>query len=656
MQEIGRVIGTEKRPNTAYTFFFWTEPGSPVGIGSLVRVAADEATVYGTVVEAHGFNDLESPLHEFMSMGGRAGIEPPTVRPEMRVFQAAVLRRDPEEPVGAVPIGKVYLADEADVRTALRTDGYADDYGIPCGCYGAKDSPVAVHLHSHFLLGPESGHLNITGTSGLAAKTSYILFLLKSIFDRFRAAGFHAEPLSTAEAQRVDGFEGGVAALLFNTKGGDLLYIDQEPPAGYLTDDDRRLYAACGVSATPFEKVRYYCPLTKGGNDLNTIRNNEAGYNGKPTKPFTFGLKDVIRHAEVLLNRDDLDAKADAYLEYLNDRFVETERGHQIGGEGELHQARTLNELVEIIRLQLRWCESRNMSQMESHNMLTIRKMYNRIGNLGGRFAGLIAEDGSPTGPFDQPFQPDTVYVVDVAQLSSEEQDLVFSAFITNLREKMENGELGVGRLVVVVDELNKYAPTGAMETYVVKSLKEIAARGRYLGLTLFGAQQFRSRVDKEIVGNAATHAFGHIEAEELAQPGYSYFTPAVKQKLGSLEQGAVLIKHPHFAQPVFIRFPRPACLKGSDGLKMYPRKSGRTFVDQILDVVNEHRAPLNTCKDMLADLSDSDETLLEVLRKARRAKTSDDVVQVLKGAPRKAAIGRPEPKAVVAQDVDPFA
>src|SRR4051812_5997337 len=162
MEEIGRVIGTEKRPNTAYTFYFWTEPGANVGIGSLVRVFTEEAVVYGTVVEAHGFNDLESPLHEFMSMGGRAGIEPPTVRPEMRVFQAAVLRRTPDEPVGAVPIGKVYLADEADVRTALRTDSFADEFGIPCGCYGPKDAPVAVHLHSHFLLGPESGHLNIT--------------------------------------------------------------------------------------------------------------------------------------------------------------------------------------------------------------------------------------------------------------------------------------------------------------------------------------------------------------------------------------------------------------------------------------------------------------------------------------------------------------
>jgi len=657
MQEIGRVIGTEKRPNTAYTFFFWTEPGAPVGIGSLVRVACEEATVYGTVVEAHGFNDLESPLHEFMSMGGRAGIEPPTVRPEMRVFQAAVLRRDPEEPVGAVPIGKVFLANEADVRAALRTDSYVDEYGIPCGCYGAKDSPVAVHLHSHFLLGPEAGHLNITGTSGLAAKTSYILFLLKCIFDRF-SGRMHVEESGThtglPRGLSDDSFQGGVAALLFNTKGGDLLYIDHEPLPNFLTEDDQKLYEACGISPKPFEKVRYYCPLTKGGKDLNSIRNNESGYNGKPTMPFTFGLKDVIRHAEVLLNRDDLDAKADAYLEYLNDRFVESERGHQIGKSGDFLKAKTLNDLVRIIEKQLRWCEDEGQNQIETHHALTIRKMYNRVGNLGGRFSGLIAEDGMPTGPFDEPFQPDTVYVVDVAQLSSEEQDLVFSAFITNLREKMENNELGVGRLIVVVDELNKYAPTGGMETYVVKSLKEIAARGRYLGLTLFGAQQFRSRVDKEVVGNAATHAFGHIEAEELAQPGYSYFTPAVKQKLGSLEQGAVLLKHPHFAQPVFLRFPRPACLKGSDGLKMFPRKPPQPVEETLIEEVKMRRGSVNACKELIFDLSEAG--MLEALRNVRKANSATEIEQILKRAPKKPRVEKVEAKAVVDQEADPFA
>ncbi|HVT11546.1 MAG TPA: hypothetical protein VHE55_04715 [Fimbriimonadaceae bacterium] len=634
MSEIGRVIGTEKRPNTAYTFYFWTAPGGKVGIGSLVKVVAGAETVYGVVVEAQGFNDLESPLHEFLSVGGEAGKEPPTNRPEMRVFQAAVLRREPEEPIGAVPIGRVFLADEADVQKALRFDAYADEHGIPAGCYGSKDEPVAVQLHAQFLLGPESGHLNMTGTSGLAAKTSFILFLLKSIFT-------HAKDAPGANGAK------GVAALLFNTKGADLLYIDQEPQHPV----DSKLYDACRVPATPFERVRYFAPFDKDGSNLMTLRRNSELEAINPTRPFSFGLKDVIKHAEVLLNRDDLDAKADAYLQYLNDRFVEGD-GHPVG-DGPKRKATSLRELISIIQDQLKMAEMKNATQIESHSALTARKMYNRINNLGGRFAGVIAENGLPTGPFDQEFEPNTVYVVDVAGLDSDSQDLVFAGFITTLRERMESGDLGVGRLVVMVDELNKYAPSGGTETYVVKSLREIAARGRYLGLTLFGAQQFRSRVDKEIVGNAATHVFGHVEAEELAQPGYSYFTPAVKEKLGALKPGEVLLKHPHFAQPVFLNFPVPACMKGQDGLRRYQQSKGLTLYELIVNEILRLRGDVNRAKDVLDGLSQNPKDMREVLRALRNARAGDDPIEVLRGG-RKQPM-RAEAKAVV-DDHDPFA
>ncbi|HWA83441.1 MAG TPA: hypothetical protein VG820_08420, partial [Fimbriimonadaceae bacterium] len=470
--------------------------------------------------------------------------------------------------------------------------------------------------------------------SGLAAKTSFILFLLKSIFT-------HAKDAPGANGAK------GVAALLFNTKGADLLYIDQEPQHPV----DTKLYDACRVPPTPFERVRYFAPFDKDGSNLMTLRRNSELEAINPTRPFSFGLKDVIKHAEVLLNRDDLDAKADAYLQYLNDRFVEGD-GHPVG-DGPRRKATSLRELISIIQDQLKMAELKNATQIESHSALTARKMYNRINNLGGRFAGVIAENGLPTGPFDQTFEPNTVYVVDVAGLDSDSQDLVFAGFVTTLRERMESGDLGVGRLVVMVDELNKYAPSGGTETYVVKSLREIAARGRYLGLTLFGAQQFRSRVDKEIVGNAATHVFGHVEAEELAQPGYSYFTPAVKEKLGALKPGEVLLKHPHFAQPVFLNFPVPACLKGQDGLRRYQQSKGLTLYELIVSEVLRLRGDVNRAKEILDGVSQDPKDMREVLRNMRNAPSGSDPIEILRGG-RKQAM-RAEAKAVI-DDHDPFA
>ena len=129
----------------------------------------------------------------------------------------------------------------------------------------------------------------------------------------------------------------GVAALLFNTKGGDLLYLDQPPLQDELDDNDRRLYAACGIEPEEFPNVRYYAPYDRDPKKLNTLRRNkELEDNGNPTMPFTFGLKEAIKHAEVLLNRDDLDAKADAYLQYLSDKFVEG-NGARIGEIGRAH-------------------------------------------------------------------------------------------------------------------------------------------------------------------------------------------------------------------------------------------------------------------------------------------------------------------------------
>ena len=35
---LGRVVATERKPNTPHEFHFWTGLDSPVGIGTIVRV------------------------------------------------------------------------------------------------------------------------------------------------------------------------------------------------------------------------------------------------------------------------------------------------------------------------------------------------------------------------------------------------------------------------------------------------------------------------------------------------------------------------------------------------------------------------------------------------------------------------------------------
>jgi hypothetical protein len=166
------------------------------------------------------------------------------------------------------------------------------------------------------------------------------------------------------------------------------------------------------------------------------------------------------------------------------------------------------------------------------------------------------------------------VYVVDVANLEEDAQDLIFARIVSKLREHLERRDLGVKHLVVFVDELNKYAPGDGPDTYVRKMLLDIAERGRYLGLVLFSAQQFRSQVHRRVVGNSGTGLFGRMDPDELSTPGYAVLSPATRTKLATLEKGQLMIRHPHFTQPIFVRFPRPSVMQGREGSERYPQSS----------------------------------------------------------------------------------
>jgi DNA helicase HerA-like ATPase len=172
--------------------------------------------------------------------------------------------------------------------------------------------------------------------------------------------------------------------------------------------------------------------------------------------------------------------------------------------------------------------------------------------------------------------------VVDVAGLDPLAQDLVFARLVSKLREHLERRDLGVDHVVVFVDELNKYAPADGPDTYVRKMLLDLSERGRYLGLVLFSAQQFRSQVQRRVVGNAGTAVYGRMDMDELATPGYATISPATKIKLATLPKGELMLRHPHFTQPIFVKFPRPAVLGGREGIERFPPSIELPFADAV--------------------------------------------------------------------------
>ncbi len=560
-EPIGRVIATEALPAGPHQFHFWTAVETAIGIGAIVRVDAGDRSVYAVVVDGKAYSDLATPLHEVVvADGDPTGTRAPTRRTEVRLWTAAVLRHEPEEPVQPVPLADVFAADEADVEMALRMDAFlrsAAPTGVPVGVYRAGGLTAPVYVDADFLLGPESAHLNISGVSGLATKTSAVEFLLSSVF------------------QQLPEHRGSVAAVCFNVKGPDLCFLDQP---GTLTEADRELYATLGLEPQPFERVRYFAPFKPDGVNLNTLRSNTDLLGS--VQPLVWGLKEVLGYHEVLLNRDDIDAKADALLDFLTDRVVEKEFRDEWGST---HRVRTFSDLDRLFRSVFDGLESAGRSDVwRTHHIATMRKVRNRLINISTRCKGLVTDDGSVSDlPFGA-FEDRAVYVLDVAGMDQLAQDLVFTRVVTMLREQLERRELGVDHVIVVVDELNKYAPGDGPDTYVRRMLLDISERGRYLGLVLFAAQQFRSQVHRRVVGNAGSVLFGRMDMDELATPGYQVLSPATKIKLATLPKGELMVRHPHFTQPVFVRFPRPSVLSGPEGIKRFPPTADVPFDEAV--------------------------------------------------------------------------
>jgi len=614
---VGRVVATELKPATPHQFHFWTAIESQMGIGAIVRVmgagsrepGAGESeaagrVVHGVVTDGFAYSDLLTPLHDVAGADGDPvrATEMPTVRQEIRLWTAAVLRQEPEEPLQPVPLGQVFLATDADVARALRMDAYlhsAAPTAVPVGLYTAGGLEAPVYLDADFLLGPEAAHLNISGVSGLATKTSAVEFLLASIFRHFPA------------------HKGRVAAVAFNVKGSDLCFLDRP---GHLDDEDRRRYERLDVPAEPFAHVRYYAPFKADGVNLNTLRTHPDLIGD--VEPLVWGLPEVLDFAEVLLNRDDIDAKADAFIDFLADRVLGRDFDDGFGGR---HRVQSFADLDRLFRAVFDGLESVGRGEMwRTHHIATLRKVRNRLANVSTRCKGLVADDGPSSDlPWGR-FEDRTVYVVDVANADPLGQDLVFARVVSKLREYLERHDLGVDTVVVFVDELNKYASADGPETYVKKMLLDISERGRYLGLVLFGAEQFRSQVHRRVVGNAGTQVFGRMDADELATPGYQVLTPATKIKLATLPAGELMVRHPHFTQPIFVRFPRPAVLRGRDGVERFPPATDLPFEDAVVRLLLRQDRTLapNRIRDLIADRSVDD--VRRAVAAVRRTRPAD--------------------------------
>ena len=574
---IGRVVTSEESPATAHEFYFWTaETGAAqnLDIGHIVAAESEDATAIAVLDDPRRYSDLQSFLDDFYAYDGDPALEALSERVEILVFRARVLatkhRDERKKSKRPVRTGPVFFATSAAIEYALGTENFSG-HRIPMLLHengnekNGSPQRTPLYVDADYLLGPEAGHLNITGMSGLSTKTSHALFTIASTFQ-------------TVKDKKV-------AALMFNVKGADLLFLDKPVEVDKEDDpelaeryekadqkglprEDREMYASLGLEVRPFENLRIFAPLAFGkdrgerkvyasdlrAKDLNTLR--RARGEDSCVYPIVWDLEDVLPHAGRIFDSADMDDKFKGFVEYLRDR-----------------QIQTMNSFHAELDEAFEYFEETESSYWNGHHQATVAKVRNRFGILPSKCAGLLVHgrveyDGSPE--VDGPFEDREMRVVDLSHLSGVPQDLVVTKVINSVWEMAEQGRLGVDKLIIFVDELNKYAPSGPRTSSLKDTLVDISARGRHLNLTLFGAQQFRSKVDDEVVGNAATSLYGRIGDEELTNSSYRSFSSTTREELLQLEKGRLLLRHAHYAVPVFGTFPRPMVLMGKQGTDLF--------------------------------------------------------------------------------------
>jgi hypothetical protein len=278
---IGRTASTKFEANTSSKFLFWIAKSKEGGtdeitleIGNIVAARSDDDVdvTFGTIVEMRSYSDVESFIADYLSHNfGDATLQVPTDVSEVVVVTCNVMRN---LSMKTKPIGRsqVFFPSEVGIRYAY---GIIDATGktiftgaeIPIGVFQNGDGTTAsVSVDEDFVVGPEGAHLNVSGISGLASKTSAVQFILKSLLTH------------TAKD---------IAVVMFNVKSRDLLYIDQPNPRLQENEWSANAYERLRIPMEPFKGARFFAPADPkrqptGTQSLRTLANERFTWDQPP--------------------------------------------------------------------------------------------------------------------------------------------------------------------------------------------------------------------------------------------------------------------------------------------------------------------------------------------------------------------------------------
>ena len=546
MDTIGKIIATEKQPSTIEEFTFWTKKDLKLKPFDVVVVEhVENSKTYGVVEEISHMTDSPSALAGYISSDfGDVEASAYTERIGMNYVKCKVVGNDNNIFIPVQEGRKVYLATEEQIMDALGLNDVK--HPLPAGYMemydGEHKQTLPVHFNSHFLIGPEGAHLNISGISGLASKTSYAMFLMKATQD----------VMSKRENESV-------AFIMMNVKGTDLLKIDQMNERQNELDEIRPVYEKLGLEMKPFQQVKYFYPYSKDYTAYTyekeeVIKNRMNAGNAFQYKYLFENDEDKECLDLLFANVDDPNDTIESII-----NFIISNGGNFKGVESwdefktALYQ-QTQSDTASKAGKEISVMSWRKFYRLFNKSFQKSRQMFTE--KLGKGSVRLRDEIGK--------IQKNDVMVIDVAKMDEESQGFVFgdvmrAVYNLKLGSSERQEEDIPNRIVIFIDELNKYASNDVPKSSpILRQLLDITERGRSLGIVLFGAEQFVSDIHKRVKGNCATQAFGRTNAIEITKEDFRFVPSVYKTMLTRQKQGEYIIQNPVFRSMLNIKFPKP--------------------------------------------------------------------------------------------------
>lgn len=528
---VGRVLGTED--STPLDFWVGLAEDQYLQLDDVI--ATERTPPGGEPVKIYGVVSQVRARHEGARFDSDVfliedGILPGEV---IEAAQISATRVEPEVFVPPLPGAAVRRAEGKERDEALFFDGM--DKKLPAGLSRSGDP---IYLNLEFIDGTRGAHINISGISGVATKTTYATFLLYSMFN---SGVLGQDALNTK-------------ALIFNVKGEDLLFLDHSNIQ--TTEEDRERYRKLGLEPGPFTSAAFYAPPRIGNkNAAPDVSSRQEGVTS-----FFWTLEEFC-HEELLpfLFADAEDDRQHYTMVIFN---VMAQLKHAVPiGEGGVNidgeQVRTFSELVDLITAKLQDEDEARTWAGTAIGSGTINAFIRRLHGSRRHIERLIRGD-VPDAAKHKIRLEKQVTVVDLHNLPDRAKRFVVGVTIRKTFEEKEKSGMARPLLFLVLDELNKYAPREGSSP-IKEILLDVAERGRSLGVILVGAQQTASQVEERVVGQSSIRVVGRLDSAEADRGQYGFLRGPAKDRVTIMKPGTMMVSQPEIPIPLVCEFPFPA-------------------------------------------------------------------------------------------------